>query len=82
LLVESSFRHNISLACEAIAIKIPPSFFHRNPLQEGHAMSHHDASEHPVIDEKELDSNSRADTLAMFSLVAIVVTMAVFFASR
>ncbi len=45
-------------------------------------MSHHDASEHPVIDEKELDSNSRADTLAMFSLVAIVVTMAVFFASR
>ncbi len=45
-------------------------------------MIHHDASEHHVIDEKELDANSRADTLAMLSLVLIVVTMAVFFASR
>jgi len=45
-------------------------------------MSHHDVSEHPVIDEKELDANSRADSLAMLSLVAIVVILAVFFVSR
>jgi hypothetical protein len=45
-------------------------------------MSHHDASEHHVIDERELDGNSRADTLAMLYLVVIIVTMAVFFASR
>lgn len=45
-------------------------------------MSHQNASEHPVIDEKELDSNSRADTLAMLSLVVIVVIMGVFFVSR
>lgn len=45
-------------------------------------MSHHDVSEHPVIDEKELDDNSRADTLAILALVAIVVTLAVFFVSR
>jgi hypothetical protein len=45
-------------------------------------MSHHDASEHHVIDEKELDGNSRADTMAMLSFVLIIVTMAVFFSSR
>jgi hypothetical protein len=45
-------------------------------------MSHHDVSESPVIDEQELDANSRADVLAMLSLVAIIVTMAVFYVSR
>ena len=45
-------------------------------------MSHHDVSNDPVIDPAELDANSRADMLAMLSLVIIVVTMAVFFASR
>lgn len=45
-------------------------------------MSQHDVSEHSVIDEKELDDNSRADTLAILSLVAIVVIMAVFYVSR
>jgi len=45
-------------------------------------MSHHDVSEHPVIDEKELDANSRADTLAILALVAIVVIMAVYYVSR
>jgi hypothetical protein len=50
--------------------------------QEDPTMSHHDVSESPVIDQQEMDANSRADTLAMFSLVLIIVTMAVFFASR
>jgi len=45
-------------------------------------MSHHDVNEHPVIDEKEMDDNSRADALALLSLVAIVVTLAVFYVSR
>jgi hypothetical protein len=45
-------------------------------------MSHHDVSESPVIDEQEMDANSRADVLAMLSLVAIIVTMAVFYVSR
>lgn len=45
-------------------------------------MSHHDVSESPVIDEQEMDANSRADALAMLSLVAIIVIMAVFFVSR
>jgi len=45
-------------------------------------MSHHDVSNDTVIDDAELDANSRADMLAMLSLVVIVVTMAVFFASH
>jgi hypothetical protein len=51
-------------------------------LQEVPNMSHHDVSESPVIDEQEMDANSRADVLAMLSLVAIIVTMAVFYVSR
>ena len=45
-------------------------------------MSHHDVSESPEIDQQEMDANSRADALALFSLVLIIVTMAVFYASR
>ena len=45
-------------------------------------MSHHDLSESPQIDEVELEANSRADTIAILSLVAIIVTIAVFFVSR
>jgi len=45
-------------------------------------MSHHDVSTDTAIDPAELDANSRADTLAMLSLVVIIVTMAVFFASH
>tara|TARA_R100001377_G_scaffold72339_1_gene48125 strand:- start:1095 stop:1244 length:150 start_codon:yes stop_codon:yes gene_type:complete len=45
-------------------------------------MSHHDVSASPQINEEESDANSRADVLAMLSLVAIIVTMAVFYVSR
>lgn len=45
-------------------------------------MSHHDVSTDTVIDDAELDANSRADALAMLSLVLIIFAMAVFFASR
>lgn len=45
-------------------------------------MSHHDVSESPQINEAESDANSQADVIAMLSLVAIIVTMAVFFVSR
>ena len=45
-------------------------------------MSHHDVSESPQINQEEADANSRADLLAMLALVAIVVTMAVFYVSR
>jgi len=45
-------------------------------------MSHHDVSESPEIDQQEMDANSSADALAIFSLVLIIVTMAVFYASR
>jgi len=45
-------------------------------------MSHHHASESPQITEQERDANSRADVIAVLSLVVIVVTMAVFFVSR
>jgi len=50
--------------------------------QEYPTMSHHDVSESPEIDQQEMDANSRADALALFSLVLIIVTMAVFYASR
>ena len=45
-------------------------------------MSHHDVSESPQINEQELEANSRADAIAILSLVAITVTLAVFFVSR
>jgi len=45
-------------------------------------MSHHNDREHPVIDEKDMDDSSRADTLALLSLVAIVVILTVFYVSR
>lgn len=45
-------------------------------------MSHHEVSSNSQIDQAELDANSRADALAILSLVAIVVTMAVFFVSH
>lgn len=45
-------------------------------------MSHHEAHTPSAVDHEEMDSNSRADALAMLSLVAIIVTMAVFFVSR
>lgn len=45
-------------------------------------MSHHEVSTNSQIDQAELDGNSRADALAMFALVTIVVIMAVFFASH
>lgn len=45
-------------------------------------MSHHDVSTSPEINEEERDANSRADAIALLSLVAIVVTMAVFYVSR
>ncbi len=45
-------------------------------------MSHHDVSESPEIDQQEMDANSRADALALLALVAIIVVMAVFYASR
>ena len=48
----------------------------------GSIMSHHDVSESPQINEEEADANSRADVLAMLSMVAILVTMAVFYVSR
>lgn len=45
-------------------------------------MSHHDVSNDTAIDPAERDANSRADMLAMLSLVLIIVTMAVFFAAN
>jgi len=45
-------------------------------------MSHHHVSESPQINEAESDANSRADAIAMLSIVAIIVTVAVFFVSR
>ena len=45
-------------------------------------MSHHEVHTHNEADHEEMDSNSRADALAMLSLVAIIVSMAVFFVSR
>ena len=45
-------------------------------------MSHHDEPVKTPVDDKEMDANSRADAIAMFSLVVIIVTIAVFFASR
>ena len=45
-------------------------------------MSHHDVSHDTAIDPAEQDANSRADALAIFSLVVIIVSMAVFFASH
>jgi hypothetical protein len=44
-------------------------------------MSHHDVSSNAPVNEKELESNSRADAIAMLALVAIVVVMAVFYVS-
>lgn len=45
-------------------------------------MSHHDTPETAPYDEVEAQGNSNADVLAMFSLVAIIVVMAVFFAGH
>ncbi len=45
-------------------------------------MSHHDDHVKTPLDYEEMDANSRADAIAMFSLVVIIVTIAVFFASR
>lgn len=45
-------------------------------------MSHHDTPETAQYDEVEAQGNSSADTLAMFSLVVTIVTMAVFFAGH
>ena len=45
-------------------------------------MSHHEVTETLEISEEERDANSRADMIAALSLVAIVVTMVVFFVSR
>ncbi len=45
-------------------------------------MSHHEVSSNSQIDHAEMDGNSRADALAIFSLVAIIVVMAVFFVSQ
>lgn len=45
-------------------------------------MSHHKVVETSQINEQERDANSRVDVIAMLALVAIVVTMAVYFASR
>jgi hypothetical protein len=48
----------------------------------GTTMSHHDVSESPAINEEVAEANSRADALAMLSLVVIIVTMMVYFVSR
>ncbi|MGJ8689322.1 MAG: hypothetical protein ACSHXZ_07360 [Gammaproteobacteria bacterium] len=45
-------------------------------------MSHHDTPETVEYNEELADANSRADLLAIVSLVAIVIVMAVFFVSR
>ncbi len=45
-------------------------------------MSHHDVSEPVQYNEEVAEANSRADMLALVSLVAIVVVMAVFYVSR
>ena len=45
-------------------------------------MSHHEVTQTVEISEEERDANSRADMIAALSLVAIVVTMVVFFVSR
>tara|TARA_R110001592_G_scaffold105797_3_gene297462 strand:+ start:219 stop:434 length:216 start_codon:yes stop_codon:yes gene_type:complete len=51
-----------------------------NPMEN--TMSHHDVSTSPEINEEESEANSRADVIAILSLVAIIVTMAVYFVSR
>lgn len=45
-------------------------------------MSHQNEPVQTPVDYEEMDANSRADAIAMFSLVVIIVTIAVFFASR
>ncbi len=45
-------------------------------------MSHHDVPEAVQYNEEVAEANSRADMLALVSLVAIVVVMAVFYVSR
>lgn len=45
-------------------------------------MSHQKEPVQTPVDYEEMDANSRADAIAMFSLVVIIVTIAAFFASR
>lgn len=44
-------------------------------------MSHHDTATNTELNQEELDANSKADTLALFSLVVIVVVMAIYYVS-
>ncbi|MDP1932440.1 MAG: hypothetical protein Q8L60_13385 [Gammaproteobacteria bacterium] len=45
-------------------------------------MSHHEVHTSSEVDHEEMDSNSRADAIAILSLVVIIVAMAVFYVSR
>jgi hypothetical protein len=42
-------------------------------------MSHHEEPINTPVDHEEMEANSRADALALLSLVTIIVVMAVFF---
>ncbi|MDX1490062.1 MAG: hypothetical protein R3332_02160 [Pseudohongiellaceae bacterium] len=44
-------------------------------------MSQHESAPTTELSQEELDANSKADTIAMFSLVVIIVALAAFFAS-
>lgn len=44
-------------------------------------MSHHEPTASNDISDEERDANSKADTIAMFSLVVVIVGLAIFFAS-
>ncbi len=45
-------------------------------------MSHHDHHETAHYDEATAEANSKADVLAMLSLVAIIVVLAVFYVGQ
>jgi len=47
----------------------------------GKHMSHHEPISSNDISDEERDANSKADTIAMFSLVVVIVGLAIFFAS-
>jgi hypothetical protein len=55
--------------------------FNLNNNLVGKYMSHHETTDNNDISDAERDANSKADTLAMFSLVVVIVGLAIFFAS-
>ena len=70
---------------QAESLKCGTAFQIRNPIQASQLepnMSHHDESANTPIDSEVMDANSRADAVALFSLVMIIVSIAAFFASR